>query len=436
MGTGAIEQLRAAVDALAATDVVGVSQRDELTALWRELARLEAQVARRVAELDTSVEWSVDGSRSTAGWLVANLRMATGDAHHRVKVARQIAQMPDANAVWQEGRINSRHVDAMTKVRHGAGADAEFAEFEPALVDVALTGRPEDVANVGRQWRDALDDHLDRDGSEPTKKDDAEHERRRANFSRSLGGIGILDGTFDAEGAEIIDTALKRCYERNHQANDPRTPAQQRADAIVDIFRHYLDHQHRGANRPHLVVVVDGATLAGEAVGRCETISGYQLHPESVRRLACDAFIQRIVLDSHGIPLDMGRATRTFTPDQHRAIMVRDGGCRMPGCDAGPADCEAHHATTHWEDGGLTDLDVGLALCRGSGHHRLIHEGGWTITGDPNAEITFHDTDGNPRGTTRPRKQPKPILTRAGREVARARRRALELEHHASPRAA
>jgi GxxExxY protein len=140
----------------------------------------------------------------------------------------------------------------MGKIRQSANADAEFAEFEPALVDVALTGRPEDVANVGRRWRDALDDHLDRDGSEPKQtKQDTDHQRRRANFSRTFDGIGILDGTFDTEGAEIIDTALRRCYERNHQANDPRTPAQQRADAIVDIFQHYLDHQDRGANRPH-----------------------------------------------------------------------------------------------------------------------------------------------------------------------------------------
>lgn len=436
METAVVEQLRTAIDALAAADVVGFSQRDELASLWRELTRLDAQFARRVAELDTSAEWSVGGARSAAGWLVANLRLATGEAHHHVKVARQTAQMPVANDAWQEGRINSRHVDALTKVRSGADADAEFAEFEAALVDVALTGRPEDVANVGRQWRDALDDDLDRDGSDSKKQKDTDHERRRADFSRTLDGIGILDGTFDAEGAEIIDTALDRCYERNHRADDPRTPAQQRADAIVDIFRHYLDHQHRGANRPHLVVVVDDATLAGEAVGRCETISGYQLHPESVRRLACDAFIQRIVLDSRGVPLDMGRATRTFTPDQYRAIMVRDGGCRMPGCDAGPEDCQAHHATTHWEDGGLTNLAVGLALCRGAGHHRLIHEGGWTITGNPNAEVTFHDPGGKPRGTSRPRNPREPILTRAGREVARARERARDLRRDASPRAA
>jgi hypothetical protein len=427
MGPGGVEQLRAAVDALAAADIVGVCQRDEIVAIWRDLTRLEAQLTRRVAELDTSVEWAVGGSRSAAGWLVAKLRLASGEAHHRVRVARQTAQMPITNAEWQAGRINSRHVDALTGVRHAADADTEFAEFEPALVKVALEGRPEDVANAGRQWRDALDDHLDRDGSGPKKDKDSEHERRRANFSRTLNGIGILDGRFDTEGAEIIDTALRRCYERNHQADDPRTPARQRADAIVDIFRHYLDHQHRGANRPHLIVAVDAGTLAGEAVGRCETFSGHQIHPESARRLACDAFIQRIVLDSKGVPLDMGRATRTFTPDQYRAIMVRDGGCRMPGCDAGPGDCEAHHATKHWEDGGRTDLAVGLALCRGAGHHRLIHEGGWTISGDPNAEVTLHDPDGNPRGTTRPRNPPRPILTRAGREVACARKRALAL---------
>ena len=122
----AIEQLRSAIDALAAADVVGISQRDELAELWREKARIDAQFARRVAELDTSVEWSVDGSRSAASWLVRNLRLATGEAHHQVRVARQMAEMPIANAAWQDGLISSRHVDALTTIRHAADADAEF----------------------------------------------------------------------------------------------------------------------------------------------------------------------------------------------------------------------------------------------------------------------------------------------------------------------
>ena len=420
----AVEQLRAVIDQLSQADIVGAPQRDDLVGLWREMARLEAQFARRVAELDTSVEWSVDGSRSAAGWLIANLRVASGEAHHRVKVARQTAQMPITNAAWQKGAISSRHVDALTRVRHGAKADAEFAVFERVLVDVARSGRPEDVANVGHQWRDALDNDRDRDGSGRRCRD---HDPQRANYSRSIAGLGFLNATFDTEDAELADTALRHSYERNHRADDPRSPDRQRADAIADIFRHYLDRQPRGTNRPHLLITVDPATLAGEAVGCCETISGYRLSPETARRLACDAIIQRIVVDSEGVPLDLGRATRTFTPDQYRAIMLRDGGCRMPGCDAGPRDCEAHHAMTHWEAGGLTDLGNGLAVCRGSGHHRLVHEGGWTITGDPNGEITFHDPDGNPRGSSRPRRRPPPIPTRIGTEITQAHGRVRDL---------
>ena len=174
-------------------------------------------------------------------------------------------------------------------------------------------------------------------------------------------------------------------------------------------------------------MAVDPATYSGEAVGLCETFSGHRLHPDTLRRLACDAFIQRIVLDADGVPLDLGRAERTFTPDQYRAIMVRDGGCRMPGCDAGPEDCEAHHAVIHWEAGGPTDLANGLAVCKGAGHHRLIHEGGWTITGDPNGEVTFHDPDGNPRGTSRPRKRRPPIPTRTGTDITLAQQRARDL---------
>jgi Domain of unknown function (DUF222) len=240
----------------------------------------------------------------------------------------------------------------------------------------------------------------------------------------------------DVEGTEIIDTALKRSYQQHHAENDPRTPAQQRADALVELGRFYLDHQGRGANRPHLIVTVDAETLAGEAVGRCETISGYRISPDTARRLACDSIVQRIIVNAAGVVLEMGRAERTFTPDQYRAIMIRDGGCRFPGCHTKPADCEAHHALIHWEDGGNTDISNGLAVCKGNGHHRLIHEGGWTIQGDPNSEITFYDPNRNPQGSTRPRTQPAPIPTRIGNEITRALERAHAIDHDAVSRRA
>jgi hypothetical protein len=422
MTSGAVDNLRAAVAELAAAEIVGVSQREDVAALWCEMARLEAQFARRVGEFDRSVEWSADGARSVAGWLVAKVRAGSGEAHHRVKVARQIAEMPVARAAWESGAISSRHVDALTRVRHSADADEYFAVFEPVLVEVAKKGRPEDVASSGQQWRDALDSHLDRDGA--NARDAKTHERRGIDFAKSLDRVGFLKGTFDVEGTELVGTALGRCYQQLHAEHDERSPRQQRADAFVEICRHYLDHQGRGANRPHMIVTVDAATLAGEAVGRCETLSGYRISPETARRLACDAVVQRIVINADGVPLDMGRAERTFTPDQYRAIMIRDGGCRFPGCDQGPENCEAHHAFVFWEDGGDTNLANDLALCRGPGHHRMIHEGGWAVEGDTNGELTFFDPDGNPSGTSRPRNLAPPLPTRLGDEITIIRARA------------
>ena len=419
-----IGRLRSVIDELASEDIVGLPQRDAVAQLWRELTRLDAQLARRVGELDRSMEWSVDGSRSAASWLVAHARAATGDAHRRVNVARQTACMPIAAAAWAAGEISSRHVDALTTVRNAASADAEFAVFEPALVDIARTGRPEDVASMGRRWRDALDTHRDRDGSQSISGQ--EHERRGVHFSRSLEGIGVLDGTFDVEGAEIIDAALQHAYDRAHTAGDPRTPAQQRADAMVEIFRRYNTGRPRGTNRPNILLIADAATYADETVGVCETASGSPLSPETLRRLACDAIIQRAVVDADGVVLDLGRATRTFTPDQYRAMVVRDGGCRWPLCEAPADDCEAHHAR-RWADGGATDLGNGYLACNRAGHHRNLHEGGYTVTGNPNGELTFHDPNGNVIGTSRPRRPPPPIPTRTGNEIDLARQRTQEL---------
>jgi hypothetical protein len=409
---GAVERLRGAIDELAGEDVRGAPQAELLTALWHEMTRLDAQFARRLAELDKSSEWSLDGARSAAGWLTARTHTASGEAHHRVKVARQTAAMPIVRSAWERGEIGSAHVAAIAKVRNAANADAQFAVFEPSLVDVARAGRPNDVANVGKQWRDALDNHLDRDGAAKTDRD---YESRTTQWSRSVDGLGFLEGRFETEAAAIVDKALERAYDRAHAAGDPRTPAQQRSDAIVEIFRHYLDDQPRGTNRPHVTYVVGIDTLRGEAVGLCGTLDGHRVSPETLLRIACDSISEILVVDAQGVPLAMGRATRSFAPAQYRAIMVRDGGCRLPDCDARPDDCEAHHARHH-QDGGATDVGNGFAACKGRGHHRLIHEGGWTVTGDPNGELTFYDAEGRCRGTTTPRRRPPPILTQAGKD--------------------
>ena len=74
-----------------------------------------------------------------------------------------------------------------------------------------------------------------------------------------------------------------------------------------------------------------------------------------VARVACDAQLTALLLDDHGVVVDLGRTRRLFSAQQRRLLAVRDGGCRFPGCDRPPAHTDAHHVVS-WLDGGATDV--------------------------------------------------------------------------------
>ena len=93
--------------------------------------------------------------------------------------------------------------------------------------------------------------------------------------------------------------------------------------------------------------------------------------------LACDALMQRVILDPDGSPLNIGRTARTFTKDLRRAVLARDRHCQFPGCTLRGAWSEVHHLQ-FWNDDGPTSLTNGITLC--SRHHHQIHREAITIT--------------------------------------------------------
>ncbi|MGH8827329.1 MAG: DUF222 domain-containing protein, partial [Jiangellaceae bacterium] len=130
-----------------------------------------------------------------------------------------------------------------------------------------------------------------------------------------------------------------------------------------------------GGEPPHLTLT-DLATLQARAGGFGELPDDGVLTGETVRRLACDAKITRIVLDGASQPLDVGRSERALTAAQRKALRVRDGRCRFPGCDRPVEWTDAHHVNS-WCHGGRTDIGELVLLCRT--HHSAVHEGGWHI---------------------------------------------------------
>jgi hypothetical protein len=114
---------------------------------------------------------------------------------------------------------------------------------------------------------------------------------------------------------------------------------------------------------------------------------------EVARRVACDASVMRVVMAGTSEPLDVGRRTALISAALRRAVIIRDGHCRFPGCDRPHTWCDAHHVV-HWADGGPTSLENLMLLCRR--HHRLIHRHGGFRLDVEDGRPVFRRPDGSP----------------------------------------
>jgi hypothetical protein len=99
------------------------------------------------------------------------------------------------------------------------------------------------------------------------------------------------------------------------------------------------------------------------------------------------------ITERDGLPIDVGRARRIVSLALRRALQVRDGFCRYPGCGVPARFTHAHHLE-HWIDGGPTNLDNMCSACEK--HHRALHEGGVRIIRGVEGELRFETADGQP----------------------------------------
>lgn len=145
----------------------------------------------------------------------------------------------------------------------------------------------------------------------------------------------------------------------------------------------------------------------GEEVGlegaRCQILDGPGLAPSTIERMLCDQPAVRVRVSGRGELLDVGRRTRRISRPLRRALALRDGGCRFPGCSA--KSVQAHHIH-HWIHGGHTRLENLVSLC--SRHHHRHHEGGFDIGARPDGSFVFTLVDGRRLTSVPPGKQIPP----------------------------
>lgn len=174
-----------------------------------------------------------------------------------------------------------------------------------------------------------------------------------------------------------------------------------RVDALLEVLREHRDEvtrKDRGrAARATVVVHVspealgagsgaenaegaEGADVpAGTSQGRqerCHTAERGPLTTASAARLACGGELVGALVDASGDVLALGRSRRLASPQQRVALSARDLHCQFPACTRRHS-LEAHHIRM-WSEGGPTDMDNMLLLCRS--HHIAVHENRLRIT--------------------------------------------------------
>jgi len=196
------------------------------------------------------------------------------------------------------------------------------------------------------------------------------HQMRALHVSKGWSGMVHLSGDlYPAGGLLILDALISLTDPAHLDANDTRTPAQARADALAEICRRYLEGSS-GSRRPPRVLVTIPWSMLHEGQGIVDTEAG-PIGAATARRLTCDATVSRVLLDPESMPIEMGRATRVIPLALRRALDLRDEHCAWPQCDMPARYCDAHHIV-HWADGGRTELSNLRLLCRT--HHTRTHQ--------------------------------------------------------------
>lgn len=362
-------EIAATAIAYARSEDLAEFDNDDLTAQYERLRsaidQLEAQAARRLAEIDRRKAFAHDGYTSTVAYLKHRCRTTGGRAMRQVGDARSLSAMRRTRELAEWGRLTSDQVRCLIAAKQAQPEHFDVAE--PTLCDVALNLEwLGDLFRATQYWQQAVE------GPE-NGHSTADHQARSYLFvSRTFEGMVKLDGLFDAERGEHIIEAVRAATPIPIEG-ECRAPSNRRADALFEL----VTTTGSESAKPTLLVHVDVASVTGRT-HRLAEMGQSVLTGGQIERLACDAWVRRVVFGPNSEVVDVGRARRLVTGPMREGLIARDRHCRFPGCDRPPQWCDAHHIEP-WGFDGITAIANSILVCRH--HHTMIHEHGFSVDG-------------------------------------------------------
>ena len=380
-----------------------------------ELACLSAHLSAATARFIELVwEMREEGDSSDLQAFVAWRCGITGrEARELLRVAEALQELPAIREAFGRGELTLTKVRALTRVAS--------ASSEEGLLDLAAALTASQLERALRAFR--------RVAAEDARE---AHELEYVDYYVDDDGTLFLRARLAAEDGTLLIRALeaarervleRRREERAAAESDAQAPVEgdaeaepccssvvpprpARIEALLDLADASLAAADEpGRDRARVVVHIDAAALCTDDRGRSELEDGPLISPETVRRLGCDADVVAQI-ERDGLPVSVGRTRRTVPIALRRLLEARDDHtCCFPGCEH-QRHLQAHHRK-HWANGGETSLENLVLLCYQ--HHRLVHEGGYTVETDSEGSIRFR----NRHGIVWPLAPPRPPPGRA-----------------------
>jgi hypothetical protein len=373
--------------------------RSELKRLKLAQSRLESQVARLTHVADAAGAFIGTGARDTAEWLGKETGTSMRKNRAAAELGEAMAHSAELAAAVTTGNLSTDQAVAAVGAAGGRALDAEIVD--------AIAGLPlRSVKPAVEGWRARTDPDRDADLA------DTQRARRFVKVTDQADGMTRVEGLLDPESGAIVRTTLDGIMNQSAFDGTRRTRDQRCADALTQLASAAARGKLAGGrSNTKLIATVPFDTIVERANARGVTHVGPTLDPATVRKLACDAGIHRLITGPGSSVLDFGHENRLVSDNLFLALVARDQRCRWPGCSIRATWCDAHHIVHRSDDGPTNDENLVLLCHR---HHQLGHQRGWTISGTGD-ELVVKSPDGSVEAS-RPTGAHSPRAGSTGRE--------------------
>jgi hypothetical protein len=370
MEPDALAALGAMLDDIAAGDFSQYSDCGSQPRLSGLSAKMDYVRAKTMASFDDWGDWGSSGARNASSYVAAECRIPRAEAARWLRRGRLLDHLALFGQAWAKGLITKEHIDRIGRARNPR-TEAALERDEAMLVKEAIELSFPDWDRLIDYWSQ----HADPDGVE---EDALERRARRDVFlAPSVGGTYLGSMNLDEVSGAIVSGELDRLEHELFAADwaraeaqlgrSPklaelaRTPAQRRADALVEMaIRSQSAPADARRPAPLFTVLVGYETAHGRI---CELAGGSRLvlTPGSLLPWLDQAYLERAVFTPQN-RVEVSETARFFTGATRRALEIRDKECADPYCHEPVERCQADHII-EWSQGGPTVQENGRMLC-------------------------------------------------------------------------